>query len=83
MGMASLLLHSGALWNSTHYANAAVDAALEQGDWTRVLDALDSDPPYAFICTRERIAIADARIKNPQLGPWGLLETLPDWEVSE
>jgi hypothetical protein len=44
---------------------------------------LQDDPPVAFICTPERLAVVDSRIKNPQVGPYGYLETLPDWEVEE
>ena len=29
------------------------------------------------------VAVVDARIKNPMLGPFDLLETLPQWEVAQ
>ena len=83
VGVASLSLHSGGRLNLWGYSDAAVDAALEQGNWLKTLDALDRDPLLVFVCKRERIAIVDSRIKNPKLGPWGLLQTLPDWEVGE
>jgi hypothetical protein len=40
------------------------------------------DPPLVLVCRRQRIAAVDARLENATLGSWGLLETLPDWEVS-
>ena len=38
-------------------------------------------PPVVLLCTPERIMVVDTRVKNPRIGPYGLLETLPDWEV--
>ncbi len=81
--MAAALLHSGSTRNQYGYANAAVDRALEEGSWAQVLDALARDPPLVFFCRQERVAIVDARIKNARLGAWGLLETLPNWDVEE
>ena len=63
--------------------NPKVDEALKAGDWARALQELKGDPPVAFICTPERLAVVDSRVKNPQVGPYGYLETLPDWEVAE
>ena len=83
IGMASLIFHSGSQRNILHLDSPAVDAALESGNWVHVLDALDRDPALVFVCTRDRIAIIDSRVKNPRLGPWGLFETLPEWEVGE
>lgn len=64
------------------YSNSIVDAALDKGDLPAAAKELEIDPPAAFICKKERIAVIDSRIKNAQLGPFGLLETLPEWEVS-
>ena len=47
------------------------------------MQALRDDPPVAFICSPVRIALIDSRVKNPQIGPWDYLETLPDWEVEQ
>jgi hypothetical protein len=69
--------------NLTGYSNKLVDAALDSGDWAAAKAALLDDPPAAFICTREKIAVVDARIKNAMLGPWEILETLPEWEISQ
>jgi hypothetical protein len=69
--------------NLPGYSNRAVDAALDSGDWEAARAALRDDPPAAFICTREKIAVVDARIKNPMFGPYDLLETLPQWEVAQ
>ena len=69
--------------NLTGYSNKLVDAALDSGDWATAKTALLDDPPAAFICTREKIAVVDARIKNAMLGPWEILETLPEWEISQ
>jgi hypothetical protein len=82
-GMAAVQLHSGGPFNTSNYSNPAVDAALEAGDWLKTLDELDKDPPLIFLCKRDRVVVLDSRIKNPTLGPWGLLERLPDWEVGE
>jgi len=75
--------HTGGPDNLTGYSNKTVDAALDAGDWAAARAAMLEDPPAALICTRERIAVVDARIKNAMLGPWELLETLPEWEVSQ
>ena len=80
---AALLWASDSPHNQLGYRNAKVDAALKAGDWARALQALHEDPPVAFICTPERLAVVDSRVKNPQVGPYSYLETLPDWEVSE
>src|SRR5207253_11341580 len=80
---AALVWASDSRFNALGYRNPKVDAALKTGDWARALQALREDPPVAFICTPERLAVVDSRVKNPELGPYGLLETLPDWEVEE
>jgi len=77
----SMYWTSGAPWNWAAYSNAAVDAAIRDGRYDDALAEMERDPPVVFLCRRERIAAVDARIKNPTLGRWGLLETLPDWEV--
>ena len=69
--------------NEFGYRNPQVDAALKVGDWARAMLALQEDPPVAFICTPERLALVDSRVKNPRIGPYGYLETLPDWEVEQ
>ncbi|HWE24277.1 MAG TPA: hypothetical protein VG496_10100 [Myxococcales bacterium] len=74
---------SGSQYNLSGYSNPRVDAALRAADWARALQELQEDPPVVFICRPERFAAVDSRIKNPQLGPWDIFETLPDWEVAE
>src|SRR5437870_1642572 len=69
--------------NQYGYRNTQVDAAHKVGDWARAMLALQEDPPVAFICTPERLALVDSRVKNPRIGPYGYLETLPDWEVEQ
>ena len=81
--VAALVWRSDSPYNLFKYSNPRMDAAIDAGDWARALQALAEDPPVAFICTPERLAVVDARVKNPELGPYGLLETLPDWEVEE
>jgi len=80
---AALVWASDSPYNQFGYSNRRVDAALQAGDWARALHALQDDPPVVFICTPERLAVVDSRVKNPQVGPYGYLETLPDWEVAE
>jgi hypothetical protein len=79
---------AGLVWasDSPHnlgYSNPRMDAALKAGDWARAMQELHEDPPVAFICTPERLAVVDSRVKNPQVGPYGYLETLPEWEIAE
>jgi hypothetical protein len=78
---AALLWASDAPHNELGYRNPKVDAALREGDWARALQELRDDPPVAFICTPERLALVDSRIKNAQVDGQDYLETLPDWEV--
>lgn len=80
---AALAWASDSPYNLLGYGNPKVDAALKAGDWARALQALQDDPPVVFICTPERLAVVDSRVKNPRVGPYGYLETLPDWEVAE
>jgi hypothetical protein len=77
----SLYWTSGGPWNWAEYSNSRVDDAIREGRYDSALAEMERDPPVVFLCRRERIAAVDARVKNPTLGRWGLLETLPDWEV--
>ena len=58
-----------------------MDQAIDAGDWKAARAALQEDPPAAFVCTHHHLAVIDVRVKNAILGPFELLETLPDWEV--
>lgn len=69
-------------YNLTHYSNAALDAAIAEGDFDRVQSALADDPPMLEVCRQARVAAIDSRVLNPDLGPYDLLESLPDWEVA-
>ena len=80
---AAIVWASDSPYNQFGYKNARVDAALRAGDWARALQELQDDPPVVFICTPERLAVVDSRVKNPQLGPYGLFETVPEWEIAE
>jgi hypothetical protein len=73
---------TGAPHNWAGYSNPKVDQALRDGDLTRAERELEADPPFALICRPQRTLVIDSRVKNPQVGPYDLLETLPDWEVS-
>jgi hypothetical protein len=81
-GVAAMYYASGAAWNWSRYSNAAYDAALAAGDEEAASAALAALPPGVVLCRRERIAAVDARLKNVSLGAWGLLDTLPEWEVA-
>jgi hypothetical protein len=69
-------------WNYTGYSNAAYDAAVHAGDLKRAEAELGRDPPAVPLWRYERFAAVDARLKNATLGTWGVLDTLPNWEVS-
>ncbi len=73
--------HTGAASNWAAYSNPRVDAAFDSGDVAAAAAEMEKDPPVIYICRRQRIAAVDARIRNATLGRWGLLDTLPDWEV--
>jgi hypothetical protein len=80
---AAIVWASDSPYNQFGYKNGRVDAALRAGDWARALQELQDDPPVVFICTPERLAVVDSRVKNPRLGPYGLFETVPEWEIAE
>ena len=80
--ISALYWKTGAPWNWTGYSNAAYDEALAAGDYARADAELAKDPPVLLLCRSERIAAVDSRIRNPTLGSWGLLDTLPEWEVA-
>jgi hypothetical protein len=69
--------------NLSGYSSPEMDRAIDARNWTAAEAALRDDPPAAFICTRDQLAVVDSRIKNPSLGPYELLETLPEWEVEQ
>lgn len=79
----ALIWRTGSANNIIGYSNPAVDHAIEAGDWDAAEAALQEDPPAAFVCTRDHVAVLDVRIKNPSLGPYDVLEALPDWEVAQ
>jgi len=79
----ALVWRTGSPYNVVGYSSAAVDQALDAGDWPAAESALREDPPAAFVCTRNHLAVVDVRIKNPVLGPYDLLETLPEWEIAQ
>ncbi len=79
----ALAWRTGSESNFVGYSNPEVDRAIDAGDWARAESALREDPPAALVCTRNHIAVIDVRIKNPTLGPYDLLETLPEWEVAQ
>ncbi len=72
---------TGAAFNRAAYSNHRVDEAFDRGDVATATAEMEKDPPAIYICRRQRIAAVPARIRNATLGRWGLLDTLPDWEV--
>jgi hypothetical protein len=72
---------TGAPFNAIGYSNPAVDAAFARGDAAGAAAEIERSAPYVALCRNERIAAFDARVKNASLGWWGILDTLPDWEV--
>lgn len=81
--MLALSFHSRSPENRLHYDNPAVDAAFDESAWAKAERLLAEDPPVAFVCTLDRVAVVDARVKNPVLGDYGFLDKLPDWELGE
>ena len=73
---------SGAATNVLDYASPLVDAAIDRADWPGVERALAADPPAAFFCTQQRLAVVDARVVEAGLGPLSFFETLPEWRVA-
>ncbi|MBS2020885.1 MAG: hypothetical protein JST92_00620 [Deltaproteobacteria bacterium] len=65
------------------YANAELERAAENNDHAGMMKAIEADPPLIFVCQPERYTLVDSRLKGARVGPWGLLETLPNWEVGE
>jgi hypothetical protein len=72
---------TGSPGNTTGFSSAAVDAAFARGDVEAAAAEIDQTAPFVALCRAERIAAFDARIRNPTLGWWGVLDTLPEWEV--
>ncbi len=69
-------------WNTSGYSNREFDRLMEVGDLAGAQAELTRDRPVVLICRRQRYIAVDARVRNPSIGVWGILETLPDWEVS-
>jgi hypothetical protein len=78
----ALVWRTDAPYNIFGYSNRTVDRALDASDWAAAEAALRDDPPAALVCTHQLTAVVDARIANPRLGPYEMLETLPEWEVA-
>jgi len=74
--------HTQSSWNRFGYSNPALDEALYAGDYARAERELRDDPPALLLCRPERTMAIDARVKNPRLGVYDMLESLPDWEVN-
>jgi hypothetical protein len=72
---------TGAPFNAAGYSNPAVDEAFARGDPEAAAAEIARTAPFVALCRGERIAAFDARIRNPTLGTWGVLDTLPEWEV--
>jgi hypothetical protein len=76
-------------WDSrspTHlagYSNPELDRAIDEGRPSDVARLLEEDPPFIPICRLERVGVIDSRIRNARLGPYDIIESLPDWEYSE
>lgn len=80
--VAGLWWGTGGAFNTTGFSSPALDDALAGGDATEILPTLQREAPVVLLCRRERGLVVDARIRNPTLSPWGILETLPDWRVA-
>jgi MarR-like DNA-binding transcriptional regulator SgrR of sgrS sRNA len=78
----ALYLQTRGPWNWSGYSNPAFDRLVEAGDMAGARAELDRDPALVRICRRDRFMAVDSRIRNPTLSQWGVLETLPDWEVA-
>jgi hypothetical protein len=67
--------------NFGRYSNPDLDAALQAGDLEAARRALEADPPALNVCRYQLSAAIDSRVRNARLGPYGLLQSLADWEV--
>jgi hypothetical protein len=74
--------HTQSSANRYRYSNPHVDEALQAGDYARAERELQDDPPALLLCRPERTMAVDARVRNPRLGVYDMLESLPDWEVN-
>jgi len=79
---ASLLFHSRAEDNLPGLADPAADDALERGDALALAQAMAENPPVAIVCGRDRVLAVTARVREPSVGWWRLLDGLPGWEVA-
>lgn len=77
-GMAALVWRTGASLNVLGYSNPLVDAAVDERNWAAAQQALDDDPPAAFVCTPPAIMVVDSRIENPTAST----DDLPRWRVA-
>jgi MarR-like DNA-binding transcriptional regulator SgrR of sgrS sRNA len=77
-----MLWHTNSPLLTQWYSNPRVDAAIDSGDWAGAMRELMDDPPIDYVCLPQRLAVVDARFKNARIGPFGVFETLPDWEVA-
>ncbi|MFL5408086.1 MAG: ABC transporter substrate-binding protein [Myxococcales bacterium] len=77
-----LLWHTKSPLLTQWYSNPKVDGAIDSGDTARAMRELMDDPPVDYVCLPERLAVVDARIKNARIGPFGVFETLADWEIA-
>jgi hypothetical protein len=68
--------------NFAHYSNPAVDAAFARGDVAGAAAEIARSAPFVPLCRSQRIGAFDARIREASFGWWGILDTLPDWEVA-
>lgn len=73
---------TGSSTNHGQYSNAQVDAALQAEDFHQAERLLEEDPPMLKICRQQFSLAIDARVKNLKLGPYALLQSLPEWEVA-
>lgn len=80
--MLALYFQTGGAGNWSGYSNREFDRLVQAGDMAGARAELERDPPVVVFCRRQRYVAVDARIGNPTIGSWGLLETLPSWEVT-
>jgi len=77
----ALSFSRGGLFNYTNFSSPEIDAAFARGDAEAARAAIEREAVVVFLCPRERVGAFDARIRNASFGRWGVLDTLPDWEV--